>query len=149
MNQELVEVTDSIDTFDTNYKVQYIRLLDLPVNLNDNPAEPFFIKANLDYDKYELPNVIPFEEFDMLFRPLKSSNIFKLYLFWKKMVNPGRFMWVIWIISFFLTLFISRKPIVTFVVFGILYFLILGFVWHTGHVFRTFLTEIQSYCPTI
>ena len=38
MNQELVEVTDSIDTFDAFYKVQHIRLLDIPIELNDNPA---------------------------------------------------------------------------------------------------------------
>lgn len=54
-------MNDSIDNFSILHKVQYIRLLDLPVNLNSNPAEPFFIKAALDYDKYELNNVIPFD----------------------------------------------------------------------------------------
>lgn len=85
MNQELVEVTDSIDTFDAFYKVQHIKLLDLPIELNDNPASPFFIKASLDFDKYELPTILPFEEFDALFRPFKNSGIFKRYLFWRRM----------------------------------------------------------------
>lgn len=61
MNQELVEVTDSIDNFEAFYKVQHIRLTDLPINLSDNSAEPFFIKTALDYDKYELPTVLPFD----------------------------------------------------------------------------------------
>lgn len=52
MNQELVEVTESMNTFDTFYKVQHIKLVDLPIELNDNPASPFFIKTSLDYDKY-------------------------------------------------------------------------------------------------
>lgn len=43
MDHELLEVADPINDFDGNYKVQYIKLVGIPFNLSDNPAEPFFI----------------------------------------------------------------------------------------------------------
>lgn len=55
-----MEVIDSNDNFETFNKIQYLRIIKSPVNLNDSLAEPFFIKKALDYDKYELPTVLPF-----------------------------------------------------------------------------------------
>lgn len=60
MEQELMDMSHLINNVDALYKVQYIKVMGYPINVNSNPEEPFFVQPLMDYDKYELPTVLPF-----------------------------------------------------------------------------------------
>lgn len=51
MDQELMDMSHLINNVNTLYKVQYIRLINYPININSNPEEPFFVQPLMDYDK--------------------------------------------------------------------------------------------------